>query len=195
MAGPKLLKPKKTGAKSDKIRLTRQQRINVQHLIRLENRISLSREYIQLWSAFFQFFAEDIYERSITQQEEKAFFQTVTKLSRKQFIFCELMADNFSLGDKLMDVLGGAVSLMDIKVLDEATLGKLELDCHTIFLEMNVSLGRLLRLRPSGMKISEMLAQADATVRKTRTAKKEEKKPPPRQKKGFLGALKRRKAE
>ncbi len=131
-------------------------------MTRLENRISVCRDYIRLWSKFFELFADDIQKRQITEQEEKAFFQTLTLLAKRHFLFCELMADTFEGGDKIIDVLVTSVALSNIKSMNEASLSKLELDWHQLFLEMNVGLGRLLRRLPSGTKIDEALAKADA---------------------------------
>ena len=158
------------GKKPEKIRLTKQQKVRVAQMIRIENRISVCREYIQVWSRFFQFFADDIQSREIKPQEEKAFFQTVTMLARKHFLFTELMGETFEYADKVLDVLISASSLSSIKSLDEATLGKLELDWHTLFLDMNVTLGRLLRLMPAKgpMGLNERLARAEAAVKGTR---------------------------
>jgi hypothetical protein len=148
--------------KAVKVRLTKEQKIRVSQMIRLENRISVCREYIKLWSKFFELFADDIQKRQISEQEEKAFFQTVTALARKLFLFMELTGDTFSGGDKILDVLVSSVALSNIKAMNEATLQKLEHDWHTIFLDMNVALGRLLRKLPGGTRIDDALAIADA---------------------------------
>ncbi len=152
----------KPAAKPVNIKISKEQKVRVAQMIRLDNRISVCREYIRLWSQFFQLFADDIHQRQITDQEEKAFFQTVTALSRKHYLFCELMGDFFEGGDKIMEVLVNSVTLSNIKAMNQPTLDKLELDWHTLFLDMNVALGRLLRLLPAGMKIDDALAKADA---------------------------------
>lgn len=175
MAKQKIIAKKK---QSEPIKLTKQQKIRVAQILRLENRISVCREYIQLWSKFFQFFAEDIQNRNITPEEEKAFFQTITALSRKGFLFTELMSDAFSSHDRLLEVLTNSVSLANIKTLDEATLSKLELDWHATFLDMNVALGRLLRKMPAGMNINEMIAHAEATAKADREGIKRKVKAP-----------------
>jgi hypothetical protein len=148
--------------KAPKIKLSKEQKIRVNQMLRLENRISVCRDYIRLWSKLFELFADDIHKRQITEQEEKAFFQTVTGLARKHFLFCELMGDLFEGGGPILDVLVSAVALSNIKAMNESTLSKLELDWHALFLDMNVALGRLLRKLPAGIRIDEALAQADA---------------------------------
>lgn len=147
--------------KPEKIRLSKEQKQRVGEMISLENRITICREYIKLWMEFFQFFADDIQKRQISDQEEKLFFQTLTILARKHFLFCELMGDTYEAHERIMDVLIASVSLANLKGLNEAMLSKLELDWHGTLIDMNVGLGRLLRLLPAGTRIDDALAQAD----------------------------------
>lgn len=178
--------PAQQSKKAEKINLTKQQKIRVAQMIRMENRISVCREFIQLWSKFFQFFADDIHTRQIAPEEEKAFFQTVTALARKHFLFCELMGEAFDAPGEITSVLTRSVSLANIKSMDETNFSKLELDWHTLFLKMNVALGRLLRQMPAGMKISEILEKAESTVKATK-AETEASAAKGAKKKGFLG--------
>lgn len=161
---------KRTAArkKQEKIKLTKQQQQNVGQMISLENRISVCRDYIGLWSRFFRFFAEELHDRQIKPEEEKAFFQTVTLLARKHFLFTELMDDAFEEGDQVIEVLAQTVSLTHIKNMDEGTLSKLELDWHTLFLNMNQTLGRLVRRMPGGLKLNEALKQATEKAREAK---------------------------
>ncbi|MBI1784848.1 hypothetical protein HYR69_06860 [Candidatus Sumerlaeota bacterium] len=192
----KAIKPtaQQTKLKPAKIKLSKEQKIRAAQMIRLENRISVCREYIRLWSKLFELFADDIQKRQITEQEEKAFFQTVTALARKHFLFCELLSDTFDAGDKIMDVLVNAVALSNIKAMNEATLSKLELDWHQLFLEMNVALGRLLRRLPAGTKLDDALAKADAMAQQANQEQRAAAVAPqptgaPAQKRGFLSFL------
>lgn len=151
---------KRVTGKQVKIKLTKLQQQNVGQMISLENRISVCRDFIALWSRFFQFFAEELHDRKIKPEEEKAFFQTVTLLARKHYLFTELMDDAFEEGDQVIELLTQTVSLTHIKNMDEGTLSKLELDWHTLFLNMNQTLGRLVRRMPGGLKLNEALKQA-----------------------------------
>lgn len=175
---------KKPAARPEKVVLTKEQKQRVGQMLRIENRVSVCRDYIGLWSQFFQFFADDIQRRQITEQEEKAFFQTITGLARKHFLFCELMGDTFEGGDRIVDVLVNSVSLANIKGMNETMLAKLELDWHQLLLEMHVGLGRLLRRLPAGMKMDDAIARADAMAKGS--------VPPPVEKKGLLGFFSRK---
>jgi len=169
--------------KPPSIKLTKPERQFVHHMVRLENRIATCREYIDLWMKFFRFFADDLSQKEITGADEKAFFQIMTLLSRKHFQFIELMGDTFESGDKILDTLILAVSLSNIQIMPENTRSKLELDWHSLFLEMNKGLGRLLRMVSSHQtlletlekfsKVSpqdfEQLREAVGTPRKNRT--------------------------
>ncbi len=151
----------KTG-KTEKIRLTKQQKIRVAQIIRIENRISVCRQYIKLWAQLFRFFADYNPERKVTADEEKRFFQVITALARKHFLFDELMSDTFSSGDKILEIIVDMSSLQKIVSMDEIAISKIELDWHTLFLEMNVALGRLLRQMPGALSIDEMLTQSES---------------------------------
>lgn len=182
-------------SKPEKINLSKQQKIRVAQMIRLENRISVCREYIHLWSRFFQFFAEDLRARQITPEEEKAFFQTITALARKHFLFCEMMSETFDAPGDITAVLTRSVSLANIKSMDETNLGKLELDWHNLFLKMNVALGRLLRQMPAGMKINEIFAQAESVARQNQAGKDGKAAPAAAEKKrGFFARFSKAKA-
>ncbi len=137
--------------------LTKDQKIYVEELVRLDNRIVVCREYITLWMEFFRFFAEDLAEKEISPAEEKAFFQVMTQLARKQFLFVELMADKFERGNDIINVLGMAVSIAHIQTMPENTRSKLELDWHSLFLDMNKTLGRLVRQLPGNMTLAQAL--------------------------------------
>lgn len=138
-------------------RLTKEQTAYVNDLVKLENRIAVCREYIGLWMAFFRFFAEDLSQKEITAAEEKAFFQTMTQITRKHFMFVELMAELFDRKDDVINVVAMAVSLSNIQSMGENTRSKLELDWHSIFLDMNKALGRLIRQMPGNLPLSQAL--------------------------------------
>lgn len=154
--------PKKKAGKTEKIRLTKQQKIRVAQMIRIENRISVCRQYIKLWAQLFRFFADHNPERKVTAEEEKSFFQVITALARKHFLFNELMGDTFASPDKILELLTEMTSLQKLVSLDEVAISKLELEWHTLFLEMNVALGRLLRQMPGSMSIDEMLTHSES---------------------------------
>ncbi len=152
--------PDPKGSRPDKqapIKLTKEQKMYVEDLVKLDNRIVVCREYINLWMQFFRFFAEDLAEKEIAPAEEKAFFQVMSQLARKQFMFVELMADKFDRGNDIMNVLSMAVSLAHIQLMAENTRSKLELDWHGLFLDMNKTLGRLLRMYPGNFTLAQAL--------------------------------------
>lgn len=149
--------PTDSKQKQIKIKLTKEQKLYVDNMVLREERIKVCRDFISLWSRFFRFFAEDLSQKEITPDEEKAFFQVMSQISRKQFLFVESMADHFDRGPVIIDVLCLAVSLANIQVMPENTRSKLELDWHSLYLDMNKALGRLLRELPGNMTLSEAL--------------------------------------
>ena len=149
---------RRSGPKVVRVKLTKEQALYVDDMVRLENRIAVCREYISLWMNFFRFFAEDLTDKEITPEEEKGFFQVSSQLARKHFLFVEQMGGTFDRGNDVMSVLCSSVSLSNIQGMQENTRSKLELDWHSLFLDMNKALGRLLRLLPGNMALSEALA-------------------------------------
>lgn len=113
-----------------------------------ENRIQTCREYATLWQEFFQFFAEDLTERGFTEDEERRFAELVTVLAQKQFKFTQLSAPHFTGGEEILRILSEAVSLSYLKTLPEASFNKLQVDWHTVFLNMNKCIGKLLNEIP-----------------------------------------------
>ena len=147
------------GGKAAKIKLTREQKSNVARMVRVENRISVCQDYIQHWTQFFRIFGGGLQNVQITAEHEKAFFQTVTTLARKHFLFCELMADTFEQRDPILEFLNSVVSLNHLKSLTGANLAKLESEWHSLLMEMNVGLGRLLRRLPPDVDAKALLGQ------------------------------------
>lgn len=186
---------KKKPGKAEKIRLTKQQKIRVGQMIRIENRISVCRQYIKLWAQLFRFFADHNPERKVTAEEEKNFFQVITALARKHFLFNELMGDTFSSPDKILELLTEMTSLQKLVSLDEVAISKLELEWHGLFLEMNVALGRLLRQMPGSMTIDEMLTHSESIAQEVQAqheassqapAPEGEAEPAPAKSRGFF---------
>jgi hypothetical protein len=147
--------------KAVKFRLTKEQNAYVHELVRLENRIAVCREYIALWMGFFRFFAEDLTQKEITANDEKAFFQAMTQIARKHFMFVELMGTLFERGNDIINVLAAAVSLSTIQTMQENTRSKLELDWHSLFLDMNKALGRLIRELPGDLPLAQALEKVE----------------------------------
>lgn len=153
---------KKAGPKVVKFKLSKEQQAFVDEMVKLDNRIAVCQEYIAMWTNYFRFFA-DLNEKSeITPEAEKGFFQLSTQLARKHFHFVELMGDCFDKGGDVMNLLATGVSLSVLQGMQEQTRGKFDLDWHTLFLEMNKALGRLLRMLPGNMTLSDALASLGA---------------------------------
>ncbi len=126
--------------------------------LELTNRIAVVRDYAALWQQFFTFFADDnLEERVFTEQEEEEFASIVSLLSLNHYKFQELSRDYFKDPEGILDVLGESVSLAHIRELPAATLGKLQVEWHTLFIGMNKALGRLIGEIPP-KKLAELQA-------------------------------------
>lgn len=124
-------------------------------LMSIENKVNICKEYTHLWSEFFNMFADGLHDRKITEEEEMRFQKYLTALSFNHFKFAELMADKFKDSEDIIDVLSSSVSLSHLKGLSEAQFSKLQIDWHTMFIEMNKCMGRLLNELPP-QKIEEL---------------------------------------
>ncbi len=109
----------------------------------LENRTQVCREYTKLWADFFKMFADDLEHRKIHENDEAAFQQMLSLLALNHFKFTELMGDKLKDPDGILEVLCEAVSLSHLKTQSEAQFSKLQVDWHTLFLDMNKCLGKL----------------------------------------------------
>jgi len=128
-----------------------------------ENRIAACRDYTNLWQEFFQFFAEDLADRSFTEDEERRFAELVTVLARKHFRYTQLAVPHFTNGPEILKILSEAVSLSYLKTLAEASFNKLQVDWHTVFLNMNKCLGKLLNEIPPA-RLAKMQAQEQVST-------------------------------
>ena len=63
--------------------------------------------------------------------------------------------------DGIIKVLCGVISLSHLKSISEAQLGKVQIDWHSIFIDMNKGLGRIMARRPLTPEEEEM-AKSDA---------------------------------
>jgi hypothetical protein len=157
-------KSRAAAPKRPKLKLTKEQKLYVHDMIKLENRIRVCCEYIELWKQFFAQISQINEESEIAPADEKKFFQVMTALARKQFLFVESMGPAFD-GDKdVIKILSAAVSLSAIKMMNDNTRDKFHLDWHNQFLTMNKALGRLLRMMPGDHPLTENLASLRASI-------------------------------
>lgn len=152
---------KKAAQKIVKFKLTKEQTLFVEDFVKLNNRIAVCREYIAMWVNYFRLFADLNDKTEITPEMEKGFFQLATQLSRKHFQYVELMGDCFEKGGDVVNLLAVGTSLAVLQGMQEQTRQKFDLDWHTLYLELNKALGRLLRMMPGNMTLSEALASVE----------------------------------
>lgn len=140
----------------------------------IERRIAVCQEYAALWQEFFTMFGTaDFAERRILEQDEAHFAKVVTQLAEQCFRFCFYMGDKFGDGDKIIDILERAEGLRVLQEMPEANFSKLEVDWHTVFINMHRAVGRLMRELPP----EESEEEVDAKGKKK--GKKATKTPPP----------------
>lgn len=125
---------------------------SVNHL-RIENRISVCREYAELWQAFFQFFNEDLKNLQITEEMETQLENIMTILAINHFKFSELCGEYLKDAGGVMKVMAEAVSIANMKEMQEATLSKLMVETHTLLIDMHKALGKMMsKLTPKQLE-------------------------------------------
>ena len=115
---------------------------------RLEKRIAFVQEYIKLWRQFFEMFAEGFEGRKILKRDEEEFARVLNSLAHHHYRFTAMAYPEMSNTDGVLKVLCETISLSHLKGLSEAQLGKIQIDWHTLFIDMNKGLGRLMAHRP-----------------------------------------------
>jgi len=115
---------------------------------RLEKRIAFVQEYIKLWRQFFETFAEGFENRKILKRDEEEFARILNSLAHHHYRFTAMSYPQMSGTDGILKVLCDVISLSHLKGISEAQLSKVQIDWHTIFIDMNKALGRLMALRP-----------------------------------------------
>lgn len=120
----------------------------MKQLTTLDNRLAVAGEYKNLWQEYFRFFADGFDDRKITEQDEQGFFHVMNLLATNHFRFVEMAGEYFKDGNSILDILNDTVSLSTLKQMSEAQFGKLCIDWHTVFINMNKAIGKLTLLRP-----------------------------------------------
>jgi hypothetical protein len=115
-----------------------------------------------MWADYFKFFAESLEDKKITDRDEAQFEKVVSILALNHFKFTELMGDKLKDPEGILEVLTETVSLAQLKAMSEAQFSKLQVEWHTLFIEMNKCLGKLKTELPVNKKAPTQ-AMAKAT--------------------------------
>ena len=115
---------------------------------RLEERIKFVQEYIKLWRQFFAGFADSLETRKIYKRDEDEFKKILESLAHHHYQFTAKVHPEMSNTQGILKVLCEVISLSHLKALSEAQISKLQVDWHSLFIDMNKALGRLLARRP-----------------------------------------------
>lgn len=120
----------------------------------IEERIQTCEEYSKRWQRFFVLLSEGIEHKKIIEKDEIAFQQIMHHLAANHFSFALMMGEAFPKSDEILAVLSEAVSLRHIKYMSEAQRSSLQLNWHTLFIQMNKCLGKLKLLLPPDAVVS-----------------------------------------
>jgi len=114
----------------------------------LEERIAFIQEYIKLWRQFFEAFADGFEGRKIFKRDEEEFARVLNSLAHHHYRFSFTAGKEMSGVDGILKILCEVSSLSHLKGLSEAQLGKIQVEWHEIFINMNKALGRWISRRP-----------------------------------------------
>lgn len=119
-----------------------------QHL-KLENRILVCREYAGLWQTYFQFLSmEDIEERQITREMEQEFQGVMNVLALNHYKFSELCGEYTKESESIVKIMSDTPTLEAVKTMQESTRGKILLEWHVAFIDMNKAVGKMVAALP-----------------------------------------------
>lgn len=121
--------------------------------VEIEERLTVLREYKNLWQDYFHYFTDREENKRLTQAEEASFAQMMNVLALNHFRFVETAAPYFKDGDAILKVLTETVSLSAIYQMSDAQFSKLQIDWHTIFIAMNKAIGKLNNMLPPPMPL------------------------------------------
>jgi len=108
------------------------------------NRMTVCREYAELWQAYFERFGDDLSEKQITEQMEQEFENIMGILALNHYKFSELCGEYMKDPQEVMKIIAQTPSLKEVRETPEATLSKLMVSWHTTFIDMNKALGRMI---------------------------------------------------
>jgi len=114
----------------------------------LEERIAFVQEYIKLWRQYFETFSEGFEGRKILKRDEEEFARILNSLAHHHYRFSAMVYPEMKDTDVILKLLCDTISVSHLKGLSEAQLSKVQIDWHTIFIDMNKGLGRLMAHRP-----------------------------------------------
>jgi hypothetical protein len=119
----------------------------------MENRISVCREYADLWQTFFQYLMEDFPRIEITEDMEKQFENVITILALNHYKFAELCGEYMKDTDGIVKSLADVVSLQHLKDMQESTRGKITVETHTLLIDMHKAVGKMVsKLTPKQLQ-------------------------------------------
>lgn len=133
---------------------------------RLEDRIKFVEEYIKLWQQFFERFADGFENRKILKRDEDEFARILNSLAHHHYRFTAMVYPNMRDTGGIIKILCSVISLSHLKSLSEAQLSKVQNEWHTLFIDMNKALGRMMARRPLTPEEEQMMKTGEAPPEK-----------------------------
>lgn len=111
----------------------------------LEYRHMIVAEYTAMWREFYNYFGEGFEGRRITPQDEEGFNDLVHRLTKRHYIFSELVGKDFSKQDikAIFDIVCDSISISHLKKLSPSEFDRFLKNWHQVFINMYKALGKI----------------------------------------------------
>ena len=110
---------------------------------RLEKKIKLLKEFMELWIKFHDLYKTALSKQSISPEEEKNFLETKSLIARKYQMLKDFLGIEPQTDDRTFDVISQVLSLESVSTISDLGIKKIESDWHNSYIQLNKLLGEL----------------------------------------------------
>lgn len=121
---------------------------------KLEDRIRQLKEFVDLWTSFYNLYKRAKTQEVFNEDEEHGFLELKSQLARKYQGIMDILGIKPTAEDRTFDVISQVMSLKNISKLSSLQLEKLENDWHNSYITLNKILGSLENKRDQLAKVS-----------------------------------------
>ncbi|MDX9755111.1 MAG: hypothetical protein RBU29_14195 [bacterium] len=110
----------------------------------IEYRISIIKQFLEMWVRYDQLFDKAFHEKQVTQDEEEEFFKLKNQLARRHQYVMEYLGKEYEKAEPITPFLSDTVTLRGMVGLHFDFYKKLRLQWHATFLKLNEAQGYLM---------------------------------------------------
>jgi len=120
----------------------------------LESRIKQLKEFIDLWTSFYEHYKRAGGQQTFTEDEERNFLELKSSLARKYQGLMDSLGIKPTAEDRTFDVISQVMSLKSIGTTSPLQMEKMENDWHNSYITLNKIMGSLENRKLEMAKIS-----------------------------------------